>query len=59
MPRLPWETHAHVEKVMWQWDRTCIYSSTARFLFSTRQSRLMLFVDLWDRGQRARVLQWI
>jgi hypothetical protein len=53
-PRPPWETRARVEALVKRWDRTHIESAADRFRFGTLQSRYRAFVDLWDRGQRAR-----
>ena len=53
-PRPPWETRARVEALVKRWDRGHIESSADRFRFGTLQSRFQAFVDLWDRGMRAR-----
>src|SRR5436190_4378378 len=53
-PRPPWETRARVEALVKRWDRGHIESSGDRFRFGTLQSRFQAFVDLWDRGMRAR-----
>jgi hypothetical protein len=52
--RPPWETRARVEALVKRWDRGHIETSAERFRFSTLQSRFQTFIDLWDRGQRAR-----
>ena len=39
---------------MKRWDRRRIDTSVDRFRFQTIQSRFATFVELWDRGQRAR-----
>ena len=52
--RPPWETRARVEALVRRWDRGYIETSAERFRFSTLQSRFQTFIDLWDRGQRAR-----
>lgn len=54
LPRPPWETRGRVEALVKQYDRAYISNYAERFRFSTLQSRFATFVDLWDRGQRAR-----
>ena len=54
LPRPPWETRARVDALMKRWDRRHIDTSVDRFRFQTVQARYAAFVDLWDRGQRAR-----
>lgn len=54
LPRPPWETRARVESLVQRYDRAPIANLGLRFRFSTLQSRFATFVDLWDRGQRAR-----
>src|SRR5204862_4880080 len=54
LPRPPWETRGRVEALMKQFDRTHIPNYGDRFRFTTLQSRYAAFVDLWDRGMRAR-----
>jgi hypothetical protein len=54
LPRPPWETRARVEALVKRWDRGGIETSVDRFRFQTLQSRFAAFVDLWDRGLRAR-----
>ena len=54
LPRPPWETRGRVEALIKRWDRRRIDTSVDRFRFGTLQSRFASFVDLWDRGQRAR-----
>jgi hypothetical protein len=54
LPRPPWETRGRVEALIKRWDRRHIERSGDRFRFQTLQSRYASFVDLWDRGQRAR-----
>ncbi|HXG55473.1 MAG TPA: hypothetical protein VNJ03_08865 [Vicinamibacterales bacterium] len=54
LPRPPWETRGRVEALIKRWDRRRIDTSVDRFRFQTIQSRYAMFVDLWDRGQRAR-----
>ncbi|HEX6974851.1 MAG TPA: MXAN_5187 C-terminal domain-containing protein [Vicinamibacterales bacterium] len=53
-PRPPWETRGRVEAIIKRWDRGLIETSVDRFRFQTLQARFAAFVDLWDRGQRAR-----
>ncbi len=50
----PWETRARVEALVRTLDRTHIQNTGLRFRFVTLQSRFATFIDLWDRGQRAR-----
>ncbi|MGE3402489.1 MAG: MXAN_5187 C-terminal domain-containing protein [Vicinamibacterales bacterium] len=54
LPRPPWETRSRVEAMVKRIDRTHIGNYGERFRFSTLQSRYSTFVDLWDRGLRAR-----
>src|SRR5262249_48776669 len=54
LPKPPWETRARVEALVKQFDRAHIPNTGDRFRFSTLQSRFQTFVDLWDRGLRAR-----
>ncbi len=54
LPRPPWETRGRVEAIIKRWDRGHIEASVDRFRFQTLQARYAAFVDLWDRGQRAR-----
>ena len=54
LPRPPWETRARVEALVKRLDRTVISNYGDRFRFTTLQSRFSAFVDLWDRGLRAR-----
>src|SRR3954471_13752096 len=53
-PRPPWETRSRVAAIVKRWDRGHIETSLDRFRFQTLQARFASFVDLWDRGQRAR-----
>jgi len=53
-PRPPWETRARVEQIVKRLDRGYIQNYGDRFRFSTLQSRFSAFIDLWDRGLRAR-----
>ncbi len=54
LPRPPWETRGRVEALIKRWDRGYIQSAADRFQFDTLQRRFQTFVDLWDRGLRAR-----
>lgn len=54
LPRPPWETRGRVEAIVKRWDRGHIDTAIDRFRFQTLQARFATFVDLWDRGQRAR-----
>jgi hypothetical protein len=50
----PWETRARVDAQVKQLDRGYIANTGDRFRFSTLQTRYATFIDLWDRGLRAR-----
>ncbi len=54
LPKPPWETRAAVEALVKQYDRAYIPNYGDRFRFTTLQSRFATFIDLWDRGMRAR-----
>jgi hypothetical protein len=54
LPKPPWETRARVAAIVKQYDRAFIRNTGDRFRFSTLQSRYQAFIDLWDRGLRAR-----
>jgi len=54
LPKPPWETRARVEALVKQLDRGHIPNTGDRFRFTTLQSRYATFIDLWDRGLRAR-----
>jgi hypothetical protein len=54
LPRPPWETRNRVAALVKQYDRAQIQNYADRFRFSTLQARFTAFVDLWDRGLRAR-----
>jgi hypothetical protein len=54
LPKPPWETRARVEALVKHYDRAYIPNTGDRFRFSTLQSRFATFIDLWDRGLRAR-----
>ena len=54
LKRPPWETRARVEATVKRLDRTHINNYGVRFRFTTLQTRLNRFIDLWDRALRAR-----
>jgi hypothetical protein len=54
LPRPPWETRKRVEGHVKRIDRMHISNYGHRFKFNTLQGRFSTFVDLWDRGLRAR-----
>ena len=54
LPKPPWETRSRVEALVKQYDRAYIQNTGDRFRFTTLQSRFATFIDLWDRGMRAR-----
>jgi hypothetical protein len=54
LPKPPWETRSRIEAIVKQMDRAYIQNTGDRFRFHTLQSRFATFVDLWDRGMRAR-----
>jgi hypothetical protein len=54
LQRPPWETRSRVEGMVKRLDRAHIGNYGERFRFTTLQSRFMTFIDLWDRGLRAR-----
>lgn len=54
LPRPPWETRARVEALIKQYDQRPPQNYGLRFRFTTLQTRFAKFIDLWDRGQRAR-----
>jgi hypothetical protein len=56
LPRPPWETRSLVEQAVKRLERASAVSGTYsdRFRLHSLQSRLATFVDLWDRGLRAR-----
>ena len=54
LPKPPWETRSRVEALVKQYDRAHIPNTGDRFRFTTIQSRFQAFIDLWDRGLRAR-----
>jgi len=54
LPRPPWETRSRVELLVKRLDRSYIQNYGDRYRFGTLQARFSAFVDLWDRGLRAR-----
>jgi hypothetical protein len=54
LPKPPWETRNRVAALIKQYDRAYIQNYGDRFRFSSLQARYQAFVDLWDRGLRAR-----
>jgi hypothetical protein len=50
----PLETRGRVDALVKQFDRGFIKNTGDRFRFTTIQARYAAFVDLWDRGLRAR-----
>jgi hypothetical protein len=54
LPKPPWETRTRVETLVKHYDRAFIQNYGDRFRFSTLQARYATFIDLWDRGMRAR-----
>lgn len=54
LPKPPWETRTRVEATVKKFDRGHMPNTGDRFRFTTLQSRFAAFIDLWDRGLRAR-----
>jgi hypothetical protein len=54
LPRPPWETRGRVAAMVKKLDRAHLSNYGDRFRLSTLQSRYSTFIDLWDRGLRAR-----
>lgn len=54
LPRPPWELRARVDAALKRLDRARIVNYGERFRFESLQSRFVSFVDLWERGMRAR-----
>jgi hypothetical protein len=54
LPRPPWETRGRVDAMVKRIDRMRLANYGDRFRFTTIQARYSTFVDLWDRGLRAR-----
>jgi hypothetical protein len=54
LPKPPWQTRSRVEAIVKQYDRAHIKNTGERFRFQMLQARYAAFIDLWDRGLRAR-----
>jgi hypothetical protein len=54
LPKPPWETRARVDALIRRYDRAYIQNYADRFRFTSLQTRYATFVDLWERGMRAR-----
>ncbi len=54
LPRPPVETRTRLEKLLRRYDRAYIQSYADRYRLGALQSRFSSFVELWDRGTRAR-----
>jgi hypothetical protein len=54
LPRPPVETRARVTAAVRRIDRLHVPNTADRFRFGTLQSRFQTFLDLWERGLRAR-----
>jgi hypothetical protein len=54
LPRPPAETRSRVTRMVKRLDRLHIPNYADRFRFTTLQARYAAFVELWDRGLRAR-----
>ena len=54
LPRPPWETRGRVEAIVKRIDRARLMNTGDRFRFEMIQTRFQTFIDLWDRGLRAR-----
>ena len=54
LPRPPWETRGRVEAIVKRIDRRRLMNTGDRFRFEMIQTRFQTFIDLWDRGLRAR-----
>ena len=54
LPKPPWETRSRIDELVKQYDRAYIQNYGDRFRFFTLQARYATFIDLWDRGMRAR-----
>src|SRR3954468_899253 len=52
--RPPWETRNRIAALVKKWDRGYIQAAADRFQFDTLQRRYQTFIELWDRGLRAR-----
>ena len=53
-PRPPVETRRRVNGMVRQLDRQQLSNYADRFRFTALQTRFQSFVELWDRGMRAR-----
>jgi len=54
LARPPWETRSRVDNLIKAVERGQIQNFGDRFRLSTLQARFAAFIDLWDRGLRAR-----
>lgn len=54
LPKPPWDTRTRVDAIVKKLDRAPIMNTGTRFRFLTLQTRYATFIDLWDRGLRAR-----
>jgi hypothetical protein len=54
LPKPPWQTRSRVEAIVKQYDRANPRNTGDLFRFRMLQSRYAAFIDLWDRGLRAR-----
>jgi hypothetical protein len=54
LPRPPWETRGRVTAMVRRLDNVHIPNTGGKFRFTTLQSRYQTFIDLWDRGLKAR-----
>jgi hypothetical protein len=54
LPRPPIETRGRVDALIKRWGRGHIQAAVDRFRFDMLSTRYQKFVDLWDRGLRAR-----
>jgi hypothetical protein len=54
LPKPPWDTRSRVNNLIKAIDRGHKQNLGDRFRFSTLQARYSAFIDLWDRGLRAR-----
>src|SRR3954466_14371125 len=54
LPKPPWETRSRVDAMIKKLDSSYIKNYGDRFRFTTLQTRYTKFIELWDRGMRAR-----
>jgi hypothetical protein len=54
LPKPPLETRAQIAALVKRLDQAPMTNYGERFRFQTLQSRFAAFIDLWDRGLRAR-----